>query len=93
MIALKSEIEEKQELKDLAKFVTQLTQGYLSKFEQILLAIDQETTMREALSSLDTLACELEAMSMFEFRIERQGEHQRHLMMLKQGNSKPFLLG
>ena len=33
VVTLKSENEEKHELKDLAKFVTQLTQGYFGKFE------------------------------------------------------------
>ena len=53
VIVLKTESEEKQETKDFGKFVTQLTQGYFSELEQILLTLDENTEIREALTRLD----------------------------------------
>ena len=52
-IVLKSEQEEKQETKDLAKFAAQLTAPYLSKVEKILLKLESGTELREALRYLD----------------------------------------
>ena len=53
VIALKSEGEEKGEVRDLAKFVTQLTQGFFSEMEGILLSQDVNTELKDALTMLD----------------------------------------
>ena len=92
VIVLKSENEEKGEVRDLAKFVTQLTQGFFSEIEGILLALDVNSELKDALTMLDSSACSLQAMCSFEYRIERQGEHQGRLMLNKQSQSKSFIL-
>ena len=89
---LKTENEEKSEIRDLAKFVTQLTQGFFSETENILLAMELNTELREALAMLDQSACSLQALCSFEYRIERQGEHQGRLLLNKQTQSKSFIL-
>lgn len=50
------------------------------------------SALRDAFSQFDETACALEALCCFEYRIERSGEHQRHVMLMKQTNSKTFLL-
>ena len=59
VIVLKSELEEKQETKDLARFATQLTQGYFAEFEKVLLSLSENVQIRDTLSALDTAACAL----------------------------------
>lgn len=81
VIALKSENEEKGEVRDLAKFATQLTQGFFSEAERILLELEGNEELKEALFMLDQMACSLQALCSFEYRIERQGEHQGRLML------------
>ena len=71
MIVLKTENEEKGEVRDLAKFVTQLTQGFFSEIESILLELDVNSELKDALTMLDSSACSLQAMCSFEYRIER----------------------
>ena len=71
VIVLKTENEEKGEVRDLAKFVTQLTQGFFSETESILLAMDVNTELKDALMILDQSACSLQALCSFEYRIER----------------------
>lgn len=75
VIVLKNENDEKNELKDLTKFVTSLTQGYLAKIERILLTIEDNERLCAALSQFDATVCSIEALCSFEYRIERQGEH------------------
>ena len=90
---MKSELEEKQETKDLARYATQLTQGYFAEFEKVLLSLDENVQIRDALAALDTAACALQSLCSFEYCIERHaGENQRHLLLMKQSGSKPFLL-
>ena len=84
VIVLKNENEEKGEVRDLAKFVTQLTQGFFAETESILLAMDVNTELRDTLTMLDQTACSLQALCSFEYRIERSGEHQGRLMLNKQ---------
>lgn len=94
VIVLKSEQEEKQETKDLAKFATQLTASYFSKIEKLLLNIDSSSDLREALSQFDKSACSLEELCNFQYRIEKGGgEHSRQSILMRQTNSKSFLLG
>ena len=71
VIVLKSELEEKQETKDLARFATQLTQGYFAEFEKVLLSLDENVQIRDALAALDTAACALQSLCSFEYCIER----------------------
>ena len=71
VIVLKTENEEKGEVRDLAKFVTQLTQGFFSEIESILLELDVNSELKDALTMLDSSACSLQAMCSFEYRIER----------------------
>lgn len=84
VIVLKTENEEKTEVRDLAKFVSQLTQGFFREAESILLEMEVNTELREALSMLDQSACALQALCHFEYRIERQGEHSGRLLLNKQ---------
>ena len=57
-----------------------------------MLSIEESKELNDGLSSLDQVACALEALCSFEYRIERSNEQQRHLMLMKQTNSKSFLL-
>lgn len=57
-----------------------------------MLKMEQNTEVRDALDRFDDTCCSLEELCTFEYRLERQGEHQRQLLLIKQAGSKPHLL-